>query len=303
MSITAVDQFLRLGNLTFHTREWDGDAPPYILVHGLASNAHTWDLVGQELARHGHRVIAVDMRGHGLSDKPESGYDFASVVQDLRRLIAYYELEQPYLAGQSWGGNVLLAFAARYPGVARGYAFIDGGVIHLQGNCCHQSWAEVSAKLTPPDLVGTPREAIRQYVQQLHPDWCSAGIEATLANFEKLPDGTVRPWLGLAQHLQILRAIWEQRPPKLYPKVQEPVLVCLADDGHEEWVQMKQKGADEAVRGLKEVRVEWFANTAHDIHLHRPHEVATLLRKHLLGTKGMVETQVQVKHTAVASPV
>lgn len=286
MSITAVDRFIDIGSLTLHIRAWDGDEAPFVLVHGLASNAHTWDLVGEELARHGHRVVSVDLRGHGLSDKPDEGYDFATVTQDLYRLLVTLglEKEKPYLAGQSWGGNVLLAFAARYTAVARGYTFIDGGVIHLKAQC-PQNWDELVHELRPPNLVGTPREALRQHIQQTHPDWSSAGVEASLANFEKLPDGTIRPWLKLHIHLKILRELWEQEPPKLYPKVQEPVLVCLADDGHAQWVKRKKLGAAEAEAGLRDVQIHWFPNTAHDIHIHRPHEIASLMRQHVASKR------------------
>lgn len=281
MSITAVDRFINLGRLTLHIREWLGEEPAFVLVHGLASNAHTWDLVGEELARHGHTVVSVDLRGHGSSDKPETGYDFATVAQDLYQLLDALGLkdEKPYLAGQSWGGNVLLQFAAQYTAVARGYTFIDGGVIHLQGEK-HISWDEIITQLSPPDLEGMPREALRQYIHQTHPDWCSAGVEASLANFEKLPDGTIRPWLSHEKHLKILRALWEQRPPKLYPKVQAPVLICLADDGHPDWVPRKQLGAAEAEAGLRDVQIHWFPDTAHDIHIHRPHEIASLMLAH-----------------------
>ena len=127
----VTDQWISLTDtvppLTLHVREWrhddadsnpgvDGSAkPPFVLVHGLASNARTWDEVAPILAANGHRVIAVDQRGHGLSDKPEGAYDFAAVTADLHALLDELELEKPIIAGQSWGGNVALAFGARDP--------------------------------------------------------------------------------------------------------------------------------------------------------------------------------------------
>ena len=79
-----------------HTVHWDptgapgsptaGDVP-VLLVHGLASNARLWDGVALHLARRGHRVVAVDQRGHGRSSKPDDGYDMANVANDLRLLI------------------------------------------------------------------------------------------------------------------------------------------------------------------------------------------------------------------------
>ena len=52
----------------------EGDATPFLLVHGLASTARTWELVMPLLADAGHPVAAIDQRGHGLSDKPDDDY-------------------------------------------------------------------------------------------------------------------------------------------------------------------------------------------------------------------------------------
>jgi pimeloyl-ACP methyl ester carboxylesterase len=80
----------------------------------------------------GQRVIAVDQRGHGLSDKPEDGYDFDTVVGDLRMLLDALEIDQAIVIGQSWGGNVTLAFGAAHPERVHGLGFVDGGYIDLQ---------------------------------------------------------------------------------------------------------------------------------------------------------------------------
>ena len=83
--------------LKFHLREWPGDATTFVLLHGLSSNSRTWDMVANQLARSGHRVIAVDQRGHGLSDKADDGYDFATITADLAKLLEVMELEGPIL--------------------------------------------------------------------------------------------------------------------------------------------------------------------------------------------------------------
>ena len=224
-----------------------------------------------------YRVIAVDQRGHGLSDKPDDGYDFATVTADLARLLQVMELEGPILVGQSWGGNVLLEFGVRYPGLASGLGFIDGGFLDLQSRP-GATWAAVSLDLKPPNLLGTPRETMKRKLKEGHPDWSDTGLEATLANFETLPDGTVRPWLTLDRHMAILRAMWEQRPADLYPKVAEPVLVCVAqDDNNPDWMAVKSKQIGSLQARLRHCTVRWFEHTDHDIHVHRPDELATLL--------------------------
>lgn len=72
--------------LRLHARCWPGDGPAFLVVHGLSSNARTWDGVAEVLSGSGHAVTAVDQRGHGRSDKPDDGYDFATLAEDLATL-------------------------------------------------------------------------------------------------------------------------------------------------------------------------------------------------------------------------
>ena len=263
-------------SIHLHVREWPGPGTPFVLVHGLASNANTWNDVAQQLNEAGHRVIAVDQRGHGLSSKPDSGYDFATVADDLALLLDQLALDNPILAGQSWGGNVMLAFGLRHSGRAQGLAFVDGGYIDLQLRA-DPRWESVAAELKPPSLIGIPWEDIYGRMRHFHPDWSDAGIRATLANFETLPDGTIRPWLTLERHMTILRALWEQRPATLYPLIREPVLIAVAaDPKNPAWMAVKAQQVDAAQQALARAAIHWFPETDHDIHVHRPSELANL---------------------------
>lgn len=263
--------------LRLHIRAWEGKKQPFVLLHGLASNARTWDGVAQVLARHGHPVVAIDQRGHGLSDKPATGYDFVSVSDDLAAVLEALHLDQPVVAGQSWGGNVLLDFGARYTGRAAGLVFVDGGYIDLQSRSDGE-WEKVAEQLRPPDWLGVQRAFLAERIRLMHPDWSEAGIEATLGNFEMLPDGSVRPWLSLDRHMAILRALWEQRPQELYSLVNTPVLIAVAEDhSNPTWMAAKRMQVEAAFAGLANAQIEWFDNTAHDIHVHRPVALAELM--------------------------
>lgn len=263
--------------LRLHVLEWCGETQPFVLLYGLASNATTWLAVGRLLAAQGHRVLAVDQRGHGRSDKPETDYDFATISEDLHLLLKSLGVDAPVLAGQSWGGNVVLAYAARYPQAAQRLIFVDGGFLDLQSRP-GMTWERVAMELRPPPLTGMVRTVLAQRIRAMHPDWSDEGIEATLHNFEHLPDGTVRPWLSLDRHMQILRAMWEQRPAELYPQVTCPVTIAVAEDkAAPDWMEMKRLQLRAAEQGLRDVRVDWLPNTAHDIHVHRPTELATLM--------------------------
>ena len=268
-------------SLALHVREWPGDGQAFVLVHGLASNARTWDQVAAFLAADGHRVITVDQRGHGLSDKPDDGYDFATVAEDLRLLLDALTVDAPILAGQSWGGNVALAFGALYPERAAGLAFVDGGFIDMQMRP-NASWDQIAVDLRPPSLAGVPRVDIAARMRHFHPDWEEAGLEGALANFETLADGTIRPWLTLERHMTILRALWEQRPGDYYPQVEAPVVIAVAADGkNPEWMAVKAAQVAAAEAGLPVTSVHWFEETDHDIHIHRPAALAHLFRQEL----------------------
>ena len=96
------------------------EGPPFVLVHGLASNARLWDGVAAALVASGHHAYTVDLRGHGRSSKPDGPYDVPTVAADLASLIATLGLDRPVVAGQSWGGNVVLELAARHPDAVGG---------------------------------------------------------------------------------------------------------------------------------------------------------------------------------------
>src|SRR2546430_1362780 len=120
MSILPVDGFVSANGIQMHYRRWVtaepvAGLPSIVLVHGLASAAHIWNLVAPLLAARGYTVIALDQRGHGESEKPESGYDFATIIADDRALITELAIERPILVGHSWGAGVVLEYAASYP--------------------------------------------------------------------------------------------------------------------------------------------------------------------------------------------
>ena len=93
------------------------DARPIVLLHGWAATIYTFRHALELLPAHGYRVIAPDMRGFGLSDKPSSrhSYSLDAYLDDLTALLDALELERVILGGQSMGGGMALHFALRYP--------------------------------------------------------------------------------------------------------------------------------------------------------------------------------------------
>jgi pimeloyl-ACP methyl ester carboxylesterase len=261
-----------VGGVELSVRAWSGgEGRAFLLVHGLASSSRLWDGVADSLQRLGHPVVAVDLRGHGESDKPSSGYDFPSVTGDLVEVIHATGLERPVVAGQSWGGNVVLDLAWRHPDLTAGVACVDGGTIELQRR--FPDWEAAATAMAPPVLAGVTRVQIEARIREAHPDWPESGITGVMACFEDLPDGTVRARLSRDNHMAILRHLWEHRPSALYPDIKVPVLLLPADDGQGAWARDKRSAVDAALASLPRSRVQWF-EADHDVHAQHPDLVA-----------------------------
>ena len=254
-----------------HLRKWtpklsSRGKPPFLLIHGLSSNAQTWDSVARLLAEAGHEVVAIDQRNHGLSGKTDGGFDFDTITADVVQVLDHLEWDTPLLVGQSWGGNVLTEFGARYPKRAIGLVMVDGGFLDF--GATGESWEAVSDRLKPPDINRFPAETLRALIQSSHPDWTEEGIDGTMANFKIHEDGSIERHLSIDKHLQILRHLFDQNLQELYPQIEEPVLICAAGP-HDEPESPKSEWLEQA-RQVKNATQKWFAQTDHDIHIHKP---------------------------------
>ena len=91
-----------------------GDGPPLLLVHGWPESWYAWRLVMPTLAEH-FTVVAVDQRGMGLTDKPDTGYDSGSLAADLIRLMDALGFDRFAVAGHDTGMVISYAVAADNP--------------------------------------------------------------------------------------------------------------------------------------------------------------------------------------------
>ena len=252
----------------------DAEAAPFLLVHGLASNARMWDGVAAELVAAGHPAYTVDLRGHGRSSKPNGPYDVPTVAADVAILIERLGLDRPVVAGQSWGGNVVLELAARRADLLRGVACVDGG--WLEPSREFADWDACREALSPPRLVGRRLVEIEGYMRSAHADWPETGIQGVLGNFEIRSDGTVAPWLTFDRHIKVLRGMWEHHPSELYAGLAVPVLLAPADGGGGDRVVRKRRDVEAAATIIPDARVRWFTGD-HDIHAQHPAELAGVM--------------------------
>ena len=103
---TPRSRFTQVQGIKLHYREWgESGKPDLLLVHGWTNYSLSWSTVAEYFQDRFH-IIAPDLRGHGESDKPKTGYRLRDFTEDIRELIKTLDLRRPAYAGHSWGGNI-----------------------------------------------------------------------------------------------------------------------------------------------------------------------------------------------------
>lgn len=105
---------IKANGIQLHYHRTGGDKPPLVLAHGITDTGLCWIRVAQVL-QDDFDVIMVDARGHGHSDKPETGYSSADHAADLAGLIEALGLDKPALMGHSMGATSVATLASNYP--------------------------------------------------------------------------------------------------------------------------------------------------------------------------------------------
>jgi len=103
------------------------DGPVVVLLHGLASDSDTWDRAIGPLAEQGLRVIAVDLIGHGRSDKPVTEYGLDDFAASLNAFFDAVGITGATIAGHSLGGAIAIHFGYHYPHHVRRLVLVSAG--------------------------------------------------------------------------------------------------------------------------------------------------------------------------------
>jgi pimeloyl-ACP methyl ester carboxylesterase len=119
--VTFTDHEVTTDGVRICARDYGGDGPDVLLIHGGGRNIHDWDEVVARLD--GMRVAAMDLRGHGESSVVEA-WDWDGAVGDVRALVTELGMRRPIVVGHSLGGMVASEYAARYE--CAGVINVDG---------------------------------------------------------------------------------------------------------------------------------------------------------------------------------
>ena len=259
-----------------HYLDWDGAATPgVVLVHGLGASAWAWTSVARRLAR-ARRTIAMDLRGHGLSDAPTAtgAYDLEELAADVVAVAdgsGALEAGQTVLAGHGFGAIVAAAAAARLGDRCARLVLVDGGLADV-AEATGQDVDEFLRGLDEPPEVMRSMTAYLADRRSWDPaSWDADQEQATRAAVVETPAGRLVPATRPHALEACVRTMFAYRPGDVLPAVAvEIVALRRATRGDEEPTGV---GADVPAG----VRVVDVAAPGHNLLRYRPDEVTAAI--------------------------
>ena len=116
--------FVTVHGVTLHYLDWGGQGEAVLFLHGFPGSAHNFDEMAPQLTDR-FRVLGLTRRGHGQSERIETGYDTDNLARDVRAFLDARHIKRANLIGCSAGGDELTRFATPYPERTIKLVFLD----------------------------------------------------------------------------------------------------------------------------------------------------------------------------------
>lgn len=130
-------EFSEINGVKLHYQE-KGTGDPLVLIHGYTSHSYTWKDVFEPLSKE-FRVVAVDLKGFGFSEKPAGDYTKREQAVLVKGLLDHLNIEKAWLAGSSMGGEVSINLALKYRERVKGLILIDSAGVKYEAKSSSSS--------------------------------------------------------------------------------------------------------------------------------------------------------------------
>lgn len=250
-------------------RDWGGSGSPVVLLHGLAGHAGEWDGLARNLGPR-YRIVAVDQRGHGASERRPRDVSRAAYVADAVAVIAQLGLHRPVPAGQSLGGHTALLTASAHPGLLRGLVLVEAGPGRADPNVPAEIGAMLDAWPTP---FPSRRAAVEFFGGGAVGEGWAGGLEERDGGWWPRFDRDVMV-AALTENAR--RSFWDE-----WASITCPALAVLGQSGivpAQETEAMLQQRPETVALSVP--------GAGHDVHLERPEVLQQVLREFLGQVEG-----------------
>jgi pimeloyl-ACP methyl ester carboxylesterase len=174
-----------------------GQGPDLVLIHGIASNLGQWQLSILPSLTGDFRVTMYDLRGHGYSDMPPSGYTPAHMVGDFSGLMDYLSITQATILGHSYGGVVALYYAVLHPERVDKLVIADAGIPCLEPGRGRDALLDRCREILRRENIDVPDEKaedvpylMEQLLNRRRFSWRGMGVRRAMARLSRLSDTT-----------------------------------------------------------------------------------------------------------------
>jgi len=208
---------LDVGRIALNVRE-AGNGPLMLFFHGITANSGTLAPLALRFADR-FNTIAVDQRGHGLSDKPESGYEASDFAEDIAAIIKKLDRGPAILVGHSLGSRNSVTAAARYPELVRSVVAID-----FTPYIETEVFDALESRVNAGDQLFKDRPTVEAYLAGRYPNIPAPAISIRAETGYCEVEGGLRPLASGSAMAQIAAGLRADLKPA-YREVTRPVLL------------------------------------------------------------------------------
>ncbi len=245
-----MDQFVEANDIKLHAIYHEGVEPPLILMPGLTANANSFDAIASAGVQ--RAVLAVDLRGRGLSDKPAHGYTLEDHAADIIGMLDRLGMESAIVGGHSFGGLLSIYLATHYPDRIEKIIIIDAAA---------RSHPNTAAMVAPAiGRLGKKWPSFSDYLDEIRKSpylkgkWFPAMESYYRADVKEMDDGSYTTNSSLEHITEVVQGVvesgidWLEQVGRL---TQSAILINAIENYDDEAPILPEELARETVSAMK----------------------------------------------------
>lgn len=262
-----VDGYVTYGGFKLHYLEWGKSGRDIVALHSMMMDAHSFDFLAQSLSS-SNRILAIDLLGHGDSDKPTDAVSFEKHVEVIRGVVKEREFSGLVLIGHSVGGFISMLYASKYPSEVSKVILVD---IAPRDPSLKRVIRERPSSFRS-------RDELTLYLKSEYPNFSEASIENRLKHGFKPSDNRGYVWKADPKSSEMVRASFMDCD--FWPHIKNikaPILLVKGAQSE----TVSSNTMERMRRELRDFHLIEIEGAGHQVPLDRPKEFEHVIREFL----------------------